>query len=485
MIFAVSVLAAAHLRATPSTGCGAAHVLAELRSASGGSGWSHVAEVTGSGSIVDAGSKGSFRIARDVKTGRNSFSESLDVGRVGYVYDGTTKWEVDQGGGVHALDAPDSASRAVTDAFIDSDALWTNPARTTCVREAREGSALFDVLRVRPSGGSAADLWIDRSTHLIDRKVEQWPTTAVTEQYADYRRTAGVMLPYRVIRRYDDSTGAPALTVETVRSYRVLEAAVSGDFVRPPDPQAGALSGPSTSLPFDVERGVIVFRAAIDDKGPFDFTFDPGAQGVLTTTAAGPLGLTPGTMVHLESIQVGEARIDELDVPVYAGSPSDIFARGSSAAAPIAGSLGPELLDRFDVRLDYAQKVMTLAPPGSLGCGGGDAERFVLQEDDDIPLVHATVDGHGGLVQFDVRAPASLLLFEPFLDRTALPRSGTVRSLSIGTTVLHDVPARYLSSSSGKFASRTEAGLIGSQVLSRFVTTLDFRHRTICFQPGR
>jgi len=191
-------------------------------------------------------------------------------------------------------------------------------------------------------------------------------------------------------------------------------------------------------------------------------------------------------MNHVKSLQLGAASIYDIDLPVYAGAATDLFPQRTPGLRPIAGSLGPEILDRFDVRLDQTANVMTLAPPGSLGCTApGGPERFVLQDDDDIPLVHATVDGHDGVFQFDLRAPVSLMLFKPFLDRTGESGSDVARSLSIGGTVLHDVPARFLTSTVGKFASRTEAGLLGSALLSRFVTTIDYHNRTICFESRR
>ena len=481
MIIAAVAVAAAVAQANPTMACDVAHLLSQVRSATGGDRWNSPGEIVGDGVIDDAGSKGSFQRERELKTGRNAFSESLDVGRVAYVYDGVTKWEIDQGGGVHALDAPDTAARALTDAFIDGSGFWNDERASTCVRTEREGGEVFDVLRVSPAGGSSAELWIDRSTHRIDRKIEQWPTTTLTERYADYRHTRGLLLPYHVTRTYDDQSGTPTRTVEVVRSYRFIAAARGADFRRPLDP-AGRIAGSSTTVPIALDHGVTIFSAAVNGKGPFAFTFDPGAQGVLTSVVAAPLGFTAGKMTQVRSIRIGAASIDHIEVPVYAGPSTDIFAKRTAGLAPIAGSLGPELLDRFAVRLDYSAKTMTLAPPGTLACGGA-AQRFVLQEDDDIPLIHGSIEGHNGLFQFDLRAPSSLLVFKPFADRTGLEPSDSVSTLSLGSDVLHDVPARFLDTVKGKFASRTEAGLLGSALLSRFVTTIDYRGRTICLEP--
>jgi hypothetical protein len=265
-----------------------------------------------------------------------------------------------------------------------------------------------------------------------------------------------------------------------VTRYKLLPVAHDADFRRPPDPMNGRIAGGASSaqVPFSLDKGVIVFQARINGQGPFAFTFDPGAQGVLTSVAALPLGLKPGKMANVGRLEVGGAQIDNIALPVYAGNSTDLFPARDPNAAPIAGSLGPELLDRFAVRLDYAAQTLTLTPmTGSPGAPTGATQRFTLQEDDDIPLVRAAIDGVPGLVQFDVRAPAALILFRHPAG------TGTVQRLELGGIVLHDVPARFTDAQAGKFSSRTEAGLVGSRVLSQFVTTLNYRAQTIRFEP--
>lgn len=490
MIVVATILAAA----ISAKACDATSVLAEMREASGGDRWKGVAELSAAGQIDDAGSTGTFVVARDVETGRSRWAESLPVGRVIYIYDGHTKWEVDDSGGVHALDAPDSKARAITDAYIDRNGFWSSAAavKTTCSASS-DASRTFDVVRMTPPGGESADIWIDRATHLIDRKVEQWPTTTMVETYADYRRTDGVVVPYRITRRYTDQFGAPAAVTEIVRSYRLTSTVNRSDFTRPENARPGRIFGrtDSATAPFELDHGVIVFSATVNGRGPFAFTLDPGAQGVLTKVAAEPLGFAVGQMHRVQTIRIGEAEISGIDLPVYGGSPSDLFTRRSAGRPAIAGTLGPEILDRFDVRLNFQAKTMALAARGSLSCAKpGVDERFVTQEDDDIPLVNAAVDGDRGLFQFDLRSPTSVVLFKPFLDRTGISKPSTsaldsVASLWLGGSVLEDVPARFMDAVTGKFASRTEAGLLGTALLSRFVISIEYGRGAICFQAVR
>jgi hypothetical protein len=480
--------------ARPAPPCDAAHVFALSRIATGGHRWDDVREIVADGTMTDSGAVGTVHVARELATGRSAFVESLAESRVAYLYDGRTKWEQDQGLGIHALDAPESAARAITDAYVDRNGFWKSPqdaARVDCLHDASENGKSFAVFRVTPRRGSAVEIWIDRSTHLIERTVVQLPTTASTKVYGDYREIGGVVLPFTIKQRFTDADGNPAYTSQSIRTYRLLRTVRAEDFRRPPDPTNGRVLGGAsfTKIPFSVDKGVIVFSASLNGHGPFAFVFDPGAQGVLTSTVAHPLRLKVGTMTNVRRLRVGEGEIDNIALSVYGGRATDLFPERDPRKAPIAGALGPELLDRFAVRLDYDARTMTLTPlEGFRYHGTGVAQHFTLQEDDDIPLIPAVIDGHAGRIEYDVRAPSSLMVFRPFLRETGLSNvyrtaRGTVATLAVGGVVLHGVPTQFAAQRSGKFASRTEAGLSGYRVLSQFTTTLDYRRAMIWFEP--
>lgn len=242
-----------------------------------------------------------------------------------------------------------------------------------------------------------------------------------------------------------------------------------------------------TRVPFRVDHGVIVFEARMNGRGPFDFVFDPGAQGALTSAAAVPLGLKSGTQTKVRSLRIGGAEIQNVPLPVYAGNPADIF-QASPHEPPIAGALGPEILSRFAVRLDYRAHTLTLAPLKTfVYAGRGVRVPFTLQ-DDNIPLIAASVDGVPGIFQYDVRAPVGLFLFAPFLERSGLARnypagSHSVGALTLARKTLANVATRFGTTRTGKFGTATEAGLLGYGVLSRFTTTIDYGRKVIYFEP--
>jgi hypothetical protein len=115
---------------------------------------------------------------------------------------------------------------------------------------------------------------------------------------------------------------------------------------------------------------------------------------------------------------------------------------------------------------------------------------------DVIPLITASADGVSGLFAYDVRARSKLMLFHPFLeshgfltrygvspdaDHPMLP--GVLHSLQIAGVTLTDQPAIFAGFTSGKFAVDDEAGLLGHDLLSQFITTVDYRDKLIYFEP--
>lgn len=241
-----------------------------------------------------------------------------------------------------------------------------------------------------------------------------------------------------------------------------------------------------TRVPFRIDRGVIIFEARVNGRGPFKFVFDPGAQGVLTNVAADQLGLNSGSLAKVRSLRIGGVELQDVPLPVYAGDPADIF-RASPNEPRVAGALGPEILNRFAVRIDYRSQTLTLTPLETFAYAGrGVPVPFALR-DDNIPLISATVDGVSGVFQYDVRARPGLYLFAPFLDRSGLAQryatgSQSVATLTLARQTFANVPVRVGPVRTGKLGA-SEAGLLGYGVLSRFTTTIDYRRKIIYFEP--
>ena len=251
----------------------------------------------------------------------------------------------------------------------------------------------------------------------------------------------------------------------------------------------------SVTVPLRLDHGVIFFDATVDGKGPCAFILDPGAGGTITSLTLRKLGLSYTDTVQAD-IAIGAAHIGKLALPVFDSDGSELYPKHDPAGPPIAGALGPEILQRFALRLDYAHATLTLMPLETFRYRGAGKALPVVFHQDGIPLITASADGVSGLFAYDVRAPGKLMLFHPFIEshgfltrygvapdaeHPAVP--GVLHELRLAGVTLTDQPASFAGYTSGKFAAADEAGILGYDVLSQFITTVDYRHNLIYFEP--
>lgn len=248
------------------------------------------------------------------------------------------------------------------------------------------------------------------------------------------------------------------------------------------------------NVPMWVDHGVIFFGATVDGKGPYAFILDPGAQGAVSADTLRKLGM-PVTESAALDIAIGTAAIGKVTLQMIDGDGSGLDPKHDPAGPPIAGALGPEILQHYAMRVDYLHATLTLMPLGSFRYSGKGRPLHVTFHDL-IPLVTASADGISGLFAYDVRAPGKMMLFHPFLvqhgllarygvapdaDHPLVP--GVLHRLQVGGINLEDQPVNFAGFTSGKFAAENEAGILGYGVLSQFVTTIDYRDSVIYFEP--
>jgi len=257
---------------------------------------------------------------------------------------------------------------------------------------------------------------------------------------------------------------------------------------------ARATDSPTVTVPLRVDKGVIFFDVTLGGKGPFAFILDPAAQGGITGDTLHRLGLGTVDPAHLD-ISVGTLHLGTLPLRVFDGDGAYLAPKHDPASWPIAGTLGPELLERYAMRVDYAHATLSFTPLAVFRYQGkGIALPVVFH--DVMPLVSASADGVTGLFAYDIRAPGRLMLFHSFLERNdflarygvqpdaANPSiAGTLHGLELAGVSLHNQPANFAGYTTGKFAATDEAGVLGYDVLSQFVTTVDYRDKLIYFEP--
>ena len=228
------------------------------------------------------------------------------------------------------------------------------------------------------------------------------------------------------------------------------------------------------SVQLHQERGVLLLDARLNGSEPMLFVLDPGESDLYTRYARAELHGRKAQTVCVSSACYPTS-MQFLD-----GDSNQIDPKHDTSLGPIAGSIGPELLQRYVVQIDYRASSLTLIPPAQFHPPSGTRPLPLRVDANGVPAVSGAIDETRGDLELDVRAPTSLL-FTPFLDRTGLRskypgKPHIVHTVRIGSTVLHGMPFSFSTASGGKFASTDVAGLLGNNILSHCVITFDLPH---------
>jgi hypothetical protein len=498
--------------------CDAHLVYAKNYAATGGAAWKNVAQIIARGTLSASGLTGYFQSATDVVNGRSALSQTLDKQSLKSVYDGHTNWRQDYSRGVHALNSPNALSAAVTNAYLNRNGYFRpNSADATirCTGERTERGRTYYVTRVTPKGGLPVEQWIDARSFLIDRTVEETPTSELVSYESDYRQIGQLVLPYYF--RQGDVADPADDAVRKVTSYLFRSSAQNDQYDRPPDPTDTKFpAAKSETVRVAIEAGDVVVSARVNGKGPFPFILDTGGHAILTPEAARVVGLSAeggGTSGGGGSGRVGVAytfvrrlQIGDVVIPnqpfLVIPYDNDFSDRGSEQ--PLAGILGLELFERLAIRIDYARSTMTMAPLNRFKYNGSGV-RVPIVFQDDMPLAMATADDARGWFGVDTGNSGSLIMFGPFLtNHDFLRRYARGRSaIGSGTggavhssvqeinrfrvarrTFRNSLTYFVIGQRGGSFSSTTEAGNLGYQVLANFAPTFDYRDGLMYFDPA-
>ena len=454
-----------------------------------------------------------------MRTGRFAVRSALPPRRRGEGFDGVSSWVLVDGGYAYIRTDEDTRLGAADDSYRARLGYWypeRDPATLAYDGLRTEGNRTFDVVSATPQGGRPFQIWIDRTTRLIDRFVEAEAEDVSTTRFSDYRAVNGVAIPYG--EREDDGD-ANAAHVATVTSVEVNAPVDPATFAIPPDPRPDYefLHGEaSTTVPFRLENDRILVPIRIDGQGPFDAEVDSGgglllqpglvkrlglrAEGRLRTGGGGEEFATSGLTV-VDRLEIGDVRLVRQVPKVLSFFPP----------SPETALIGLPVFQRFVVRLDFNRKRLTLTRPDRFVYrGNGAVVPFHFQSNQ--PEVFGSVDGISGTFCVDTGDSASgLLLIAPFVRRYGLVErygatlpyvggavGGATRGLwarpkafSIfgpdGRPAL--TVASPLTRLSGQIrgfdADAYVSGNIGVPILKQFNVTFDYARHRIVFEKSR
>jgi len=138
--------------------------------------WKAATEIKAVGTETDSGLSGPLRVRTNLRTGAFEEYRNVRAQPTATGFDGQRTWYRDSSGWVHYHDSPDAIAAQVTKRYLSRHGyFWPEryPALFRCLGQRIEKGRAFNVMRIKPDGGQSVDVWINASSHLIDR----WPTT--------------------------------------------------------------------------------------------------------------------------------------------------------------------------------------------------------------------------------------------------------------------------------------------------------------------
>jgi PDZ domain/Aspartyl protease len=270
-------------------------------------------------------------------------------------------------------------------------------------------------------------------------------------------------------------------------------------------------------MPFELVDNRIIVSAQINGVGPIRLLLDTGAdEGFVTNEAGRRLHLlvtgeeeesgTGAATVRMGKTMVKELRIGQAvfrDLSMLLSS-SDDFSNVFGSRSP-DGVIGQRVFERYVVRVDYQKKLLTFTPPAQYAAPV-DAKVVKFDLPRQIPVVDAELDGVRGRFGVDTGARSSLLVYRPFAEKHKLREKygahieavtgwgigGPIRSLLLrsrdfslaGFDVKGSV-VRLSTLGSGATTSSSMAGLIGPDILERFVVTFDYSRRQMLLEKSK
>ncbi len=273
-------------------------------------------------------------------------------------------------------------------------------------------------------------------------------------------------------------------------------------------------AGPQ-KIAITVDNDVAIVPVQINEQNrELRFVLDTGAEiTTLDSQTAQDLDLPPGDEIDLltvgeehtiptvrvNTLQVGPIRMGPFSVAKYSlvGSSRGLNSR-------IDGVLGIDVLSRFPFTIDYAQKQLILSE-SSRPIVGPKPIRVPLRKVEGGYLVPVVLNGtfHSELL-LDTGTNLTQLtpwVWEQLLKSWHPPKTlcgltstgqveatscfARLKSLGFNRFRVEEPPVRVLTGQkSGVFAEANAPGLMGSDILRRFVVTVDFPHEQLLLAPN-
>jgi hypothetical protein len=321
------------------------------------------------------------------------------------------------------------------------------------------------------------------------------------------------LLPLPVGRQTDDMPcriGIRAVVVSASLIGGIGLAAGQSERTRP----ASVLAPIELAFEFRTKQPIVPVR--LNGGPPVPFVVDTGASIHLidraTAQRAAAAEGTSGRLSGGGSATVDVRWVDGLTIATgpltWTGQRAALADLGYPDRKHFAGLLGAPVLMRYTVQFAFAERKLRLFDPAAY-TPPADAilVPFTLQEH--LPLVRMTIDAGTGPIEarlmVDTGASTSIDLNRPFVEAhrlveampdaatedrpaalggTAPFRYGTARRATLAGQVFERPRIGLSRAASGSSVRHERDGVMGNELLRRYVMTVDYRRGQLVLQPG-
>ncbi len=440
----------------------------------------------------------------------------LPVGTQENGFDGKTAWSSDFNGVVRRV-SPDERKPIINNLYFQSYSYvlpGRRPGKVDFRGDTTIGDASYYYLALFPEGGDSMSVFINTKNGRLEYTSEIISGIRMNSHYTEFRMVQGISTPYVVSVVSPNSPYRISAKLDSIRynavipdSVFTMPGSIEGDFVFPD-------GADSTVIPLYFSQNRLSIKVMINGFGPYLFILDSGAGTTLISSRlAHDLGIeTIGDLPVRGVGGYGSTAFGRIDSMVIGGvswkltrvNIFDFTALQSGGAGPINGILGYDFFVRFPMKIDFSRQTLILYnPKRELRPNVGNPLPIDIYYQ--LPLIDARLDGQPIRVAFDLGAQMGLYLRrnsrwyrqvgESASKNWSSQRieglggiqtvvSGRADSLQLGSITIRK-PAVMVSSgkSDVPFPDYIE-GVVGVDILKRFVLLIDYPENRIYLGTG-
>ena len=464
-----------------------------------------------------AGMKGT---ALDWSTVRGEMRQEATLGtffRSVTVFDGEQGWVQDHNGQVKEIGGSELEDQ-ITSNYLNTLSHLVGGRMPGRIAYAGTDDGL-EILEIEPDGGRTFKVMLDPETGLPVRQVFPAGDRKRIVTMSDWRDVDGFMIAHRAHETTGDPKYDVIVTLEEVVINPDIDPAL---FTRPSGGEKDYrfTSGESAlNIPIQLNSNHIYVEARINGEGPLWFILDTGAGvTVISRERAEEMGLQMEGKI--EGRGAGEGSVDVSIIPGVSFELQGVELTNQTVMAialkalepyegrPIEGILGYDMISRFVLQIDYADRRMHLYEPETFQADATVVSvPFTLEDNQPHVMAQVAVDGRApitGKFLIDTGSRSALSLNRPFCEEHDLTDGlvtirggfgagvggetknaiGRVDALKLGDYVLHDVVGGFSEDEGGALADPDVAGIVGGDALRRFNVTFDYSRYEMLLVPN-